>query len=260
MRNFILMEETLSTGSLVKRIATRRAHFVTLVNLLEERVGCLALQTVLPPHSKLPTLQVQLNITKRGPKRETPVTAARQHVAQHLDELYRGWSRAFTDGSMNLRQRAATAAAISEENGRIKKLSFHASYATAELAAVRLGLAMTNGKTDSYLVLLKDSRTALGLLIKFDRAPTLEREIVAKAYELQQEGGIIAFHWLSSHCGIKCNEAADTLYRRAHDELKCPTFEVPAFTDACLLVRRVISARHQELENGPFFHPRSSDI
>lgn len=76
MRNFILMEETLSTGSLVKRIATRRAHFVTLVNLLEERVWCLALQTVLPPHSKLPTLQVQLNITKRGPKRETPVTAA----------------------------------------------------------------------------------------------------------------------------------------------------------------------------------------
>lgn len=56
-----------------------------------------------------------------------------------------------------------------------------------------------------------DCRAALGLLKKPDRAPTLAREIVARAHELQQGGWTIAFQWLPSDCETKGNEAADTL-------------------------------------------------
>ncbi|KAG0444074.1 hypothetical protein HPB47_014200 [Ixodes persulcatus] len=83
---------------------------------------------------------------------------------QHIDEFYHGWARTFTDGSVRAQRRTATAAAISEGHSRMEKLSFHASSTTAELAALRLGLAMTDGKQPGNLVLLTDSRAALRLL------------------------------------------------------------------------------------------------
>ncbi|KAG0418324.1 hypothetical protein HPB47_004963 [Ixodes persulcatus] len=232
LRHLIRMQETPSTVSLVKNIATRRAHLATIVNLLEEIAGCPTTHITLPPPpSEPPTVKIEMNIAQMGPKRVTPATVAYQHTSQHIDEFYHGWKRTFTDGSVKAQRRTATAAAISEGHSRMEKLSFHASSTTAELAALRLGLAMTDGKQPGNLVLLTDSRAALRLLEKPDRAPALAREVMAKAQNLQK--------------------AVDALADWAHDEPNCPTSEVPAFADARLLTRRIISARHPELENGP---------
>ncbi|XP_040078070.1 uncharacterized protein LOC120849872 [Ixodes scapularis] len=252
LRHLIRMQETPSTVSLVKNIATRRAHLATLVNLLEEIAGCPTTHITLPPPpSERPAVRIEMNIAQMGPKRVTPATVAYQHTSQHIEEFYYGWTRTFTDGSVKAQRRTATAAAISEGHSRMEKLSFHASSTTAELAALRLGLAMTDGKQPGNLVLLTDSRAALRLLEKPDRAPALAREVMAKAQNLQKGGWTIAFQWLPSHCGIEGNEAVDALADRAHDEPNCPISQVPAFADARLLTRRIISARNPELENGP---------
>ncbi|KAG0422804.1 hypothetical protein HPB47_001402 [Ixodes persulcatus] len=177
LRHLIRMQESPSTVSLVKNIATRRAHLATLVNLLEEIAGCPTTHITLPPPpSEPPTVTIEMNIAQMGPKSVTPATVAYQHTSQHIDEFYHGWTRTFTDGSVKAQRRTATAAAISEGHSRMEKLSFHASSRTAELEALCLGLAMTDGKQPGNLVLLTDSRAALRPLEKPDRAPALARE------------------------------------------------------------------------------------
>ncbi|KAG0413180.1 hypothetical protein HPB47_009678 [Ixodes persulcatus] len=91
LRHFIGMQETPSTVSLVKNIATRRGHLATLVNLLEEIAGCPTTHVTLPPPpSEPPTVKIEINIAQMGPKRVTPATVAYQHTSQHIDEFYHG--------------------------------------------------------------------------------------------------------------------------------------------------------------------------
>ncbi|KAG0429164.1 hypothetical protein HPB47_023902 [Ixodes persulcatus] len=85
-------------------------------------------------------------------------------------------------------------------------------------------------------VILSDSRSALELLSRLERATPLARSIAQDAVELQQKGNDLVFQWLTSHCGIRGNEVVDFLAMRAHKDPECPLSTVPRFSDAKLLL------------------------
>ncbi|KAM7284705.1 uncharacterized protein ISCGN_001799 [Ixodes scapularis] len=132
--------------------------------------------------------------------------------------------------------------------GSSERLDHQASSTTAELASIRLTLwGIRTGCTQSLRwVILSDSRSALELLSRLERATPLARSIAQDAVELQQEGNDIAFQWLPSHCGIRGNEVVDFLAVRAHKDPECPLSTVPRFSDAKLFVRRAIALQHPD--------------
>ncbi|KAG0440347.1 hypothetical protein HPB47_016317 [Ixodes persulcatus] len=129
-----------------------------------------------------------------------------------------------------------------------ERLAHQASSTTAELAAVRLALWGIRTSCTQALrwVILSDSRSALELLSRLERATALARSIAQDAVELQQEGNDIAFQRLPSHCGIRGNEVVYFLAMRAHKDPECPLSTVPRFSDAKLLVRRAIALQHPD--------------
>lgn len=254
LRHLVRMAETSSAALLISRItARRRSQLGGHAALLHNIVGAPAAHIATPPPDEAP-LRVQLYAGIRCPKRHLAAAALRQLAEGHCEEEFSGWLRVFTDGSVDPERRTATAAAVIPDAGSsaTERLSFHASSTTAELAALRLGLELVKRERQPQrTVLLCDSRAALGLLRRLDKAPVLAREIAQTTRKLQGEGWEIAFQWQPAHCGIAGNEAADRLATTAHEDTACPLSEVPPFADARLLVHRTICARHPELENGP---------
>ncbi|KAG0412394.1 hypothetical protein HPB47_010469 [Ixodes persulcatus] len=199
--------------------------------------------------SPLP-LRISFHIPGLRTKKNVAAVAARQLTEDHLVTQYDGWTRVYTDGSVNPSGGTATAAAFFEAAavGTSERLARQASSTTAELAAIRLALwGIRTGCTQALRwVILSDSRSALKLLSRLERATPLARSIKQDAVELQQEGKDIAFQWLPSHCGISGNEVVDFLAVRAHKDPECPLSTVPRFSDAKLLVRRAIALQHPD--------------
>ncbi|XP_029845979.3 uncharacterized protein LOC115328738 [Ixodes scapularis] len=253
LRHLIRMQETPSAASLVARISGRRAQLADTLTRLRDIAGAPVRYTAPPPPNEPPVVVAELLVSNLSAKRNVQPTVARQLTEHHCDERYHGWARLYTDGSVRDSTRTATAAAFREDTGRTaaERLTFHASSTTAELAALQLGLRLLDENEPARVVVLADSRAALGLLRSPDRSPQLAREVVARVGELQVKGWTIAFQWLPSHCGTSGNERADQLAAWAHDDPGCPLSPVPPFADARLLVRRRVALSHPELERGP---------
>ncbi|XP_040358547.1 uncharacterized protein LOC120843557 [Ixodes scapularis] len=255
MRHLIRIGESRGTTGLPERILQRtRSQLAAHARELFRIAGGPGNNPTPPPPSKEPPLRVELNAGLDAPKRHMAETTARQHAEHHIHEHFLGWAKTFTDGSVNPASHLSSAAAVSEDTGRTaaERLSFQATSTTAELAALILALSIvdTEGQPDR-LVILCDSKAALGLLKNLDRAPALAKVVAQKAIELQRRGWTLAFQWVPAHCGIAGNERADRLAAEAQEDPAYPISEVPAFSDARLLVRRVVAARHPELEHGP---------
>ncbi|KAG0433444.1 hypothetical protein HPB47_019930 [Ixodes persulcatus] len=226
-----------STITLLMKIAERSesrlgAHFCTLGDI------------VTPPSADQP------HIPGLRTKKNVAVVAARQLTEDHLVTQYDGWTRLYTDGSVDPSGGTATAVAFFQAAavGTIERLAHQASSTTAELATIRLALwGIRTGCTQALRwVIPSDSRSALELLSRLERATPLARSIAQGAVELQQEGNDIAFQWLPSHCGIRGNEVVDFLAVRAHKDPECPLSTVPRFSDTKLLVRKAIAVQHPD--------------
>ncbi|XP_040072927.1 uncharacterized protein LOC120845186 [Ixodes scapularis] len=228
------------TASSQNKLTESRINSVE--NIMQER----AQELHKDPHP----LRISLHIPELRSKKNVAVVVARQLTEDHLVTQYDGWTRVYTDGSVDPTGGTATAAAFFEAAvvGTSDRLDHQASSTTAELAAIRLALwGILTGCTQALRwVILSDSRSALELLSRLERATPLARSIAQDAVELQQEGNDIAFQWLPSHCGIRGNEVVDFLAVRAHKDPECPPSTVPRFSDAKLLVRRAIALQHPD--------------
>lgn len=145
-------------------------------------------------------------------------------------------------------QQSSTAAVFIPELklSESRKLSFHTTSTTAELAALWLGLnTLDNVSKCEKAVLLTDSRTALKLLGNLEDAPQHARCIGQMARNLESKGWQIAFQWLPSHVGILGNERADRLAAEAH-HTNVPTLTVPKFYEARLLIHKEILQQHPD--------------
>ncbi|KAG0417865.1 hypothetical protein HPB47_005310 [Ixodes persulcatus] len=241
-----------STITLLMRIAERTesrlgAHLCTLGDI----AGTPGPLVPLPELHKEPhPLRISLHIPGLRTKKNVAVVVARQLTEDHLVTQYDGWTRVYTDGSVDPSGGTATAAAFFQAAavGTSERLAHQASSTTAELAAIRLALwGIRTGCTQALRwVILSDSRSALELLSRLERVTPLARSIAQDVVELQQKGNDIVFQWLPSHCGIRGNEVVDFLAMRAHRDPEGPLSTVPRFSDAKLLVRRAITLQHPD--------------
>ncbi|KAG0422327.1 hypothetical protein HPB47_001830 [Ixodes persulcatus] len=231
-----------STITLLMRIAERiesrlGAHLCTLGDI----AGTPGPLVPLPELHKEPhPLRISLHIPGLRTKKNVAVVVAMQLTEDHLVTQYDGWTQVYTDGSVDPSGGTATAAAFFQAAavGTSERLAHQASSTTAELAAIRLAALRW--------VILSDSRLALELLSRLERATPLARSIAQDAVELQQKGNDIAFQWLPSHCGIRGNEVVYFLAMRIHKDPECSFSTVPRFSDAKLLVRRAIDLQHPD--------------
>lgn len=199
-----------------------------------------------PPYA--PPLNINEIVPTLRSKRNAAQVVARTTTEDHIETLYQGWMRIYTDGSVLHSSKSSTAAVyIPDLNvSHARKLSFHATSTTAELVALRLGLdALEELPYCGKALLLTDSKIALQHLGNLDGAPQYARYIAHLARNLQAKGWEISFQWLPSHVGILGNETADLLAAAAH-QLGTPIIMVPKIHEAKLLIHQAITQNHPD--------------
>ncbi|KAG0416066.1 hypothetical protein HPB47_006742 [Ixodes persulcatus] len=166
--------------------------FATLsANLLKnlEQAQRVALRICLGLHKEPHPLRISLHIPGLRTKKNVAVAVARQLTEDHLVTQYEGWTECtpkdqWTPLEAQQQQRLSSRQPL-----------------WVLLAAIRLALwGIRTGCTQALRwVILSDSRSALELPSRLERATSLARSIAQDAVELQQEGNDIAFQWLPSH-------------------------------------------------------------
>ncbi|XP_040072716.1 uncharacterized protein LOC115308845 [Ixodes scapularis] len=156
--------------------------------------------------------------------------------------------RVYTDGSVLHSRRSSTAAVFIPElkMAKSRKLSFHTTSTTAELAALWLGLdILDNIPNSGKAVLLTDSIIAL-LLGSLEDAPQYATYIGHMTRNLESKEWHIAYQWLPSHVGISGNETADSLANAAH-HIHVPTLVIPKMYEAKLIIHKEIEKLHPDM-------------
>ncbi|XP_040066727.1 uncharacterized protein LOC120840322 [Ixodes scapularis] len=156
--------------------------------------------------------------------------------------------RVYTDGSVLHSRKSSTAAVFIPElkMAKSRKLSFHTTSTTAELAALWLGLDILDSIPHSgKAVFLTDSRIALQLLGSLEDAPQYARYIGHMTRNLESKGWHIAYQWLPSHFSISGNETADRLANAAH-HIHVPTLVIPKMYEARLIIHKEIEKLHPD--------------
>ncbi|KAM7295729.1 uncharacterized protein ISCGN_021001 [Ixodes scapularis] len=250
--NLIRITTRGSAAPLLARIAERPgSRLGHLLCVRGDVAGPSPALTPLPPlHTDPHPLAITLHVDGMGTGRRTADIAARQLAQNHIEQLYPGWARVYTDGSVRPSDGSSTSAAYVERAGlgAGERLAFKATSTTTELAAILLALRLVprgSRGPDSWL-LLSDSQAALAQLYSLERASLLARQIAGEAQLLSDLGHRVAFQWVPSPCGIPENEIADGLAERVHDEPTFRTSDVGPFANARLLVARAANAHHPD--------------
>ncbi|XP_077539811.1 uncharacterized protein LOC144152417 [Haemaphysalis longicornis] len=217
-----------------------------LTSLLHQIAGEPVTLTSPPPDERPHRVEMEAGL--RRPKRELPTVAVRQLAKGHLGDNYKGWHRVYTDGSVDPLLRMAAAVTGGEEESVAERLSFYFSSTTAELAALSLGLGRFERRAadPEGVVLLCDSKAALGHLRNPDRAPGLAKSIVARAGQLRRQGWDRAYQWLPAHCGILGNETVSRMAVAALEGAGSQNPTVLPFEEARLLIHRTIARKHPD--------------
>ena len=123
----------------------------------------------------------------------------------------------YTDGSKTGNERVGAGLAIlleEDKPGNIFttkgiKLCNKATILTAELEAIKTGLAGFLGARDKTLAIYSDSKGALQSIMQYDPKHPIVKEIQSQVSRLYAYNNKITFCWIPSHCGIAGNELAD---------------------------------------------------
>ncbi|KAM7306770.1 uncharacterized protein ISCGN_010436 [Ixodes scapularis] len=237
-----------STESLLNHIRScPQSRLGSLARDFEGIVGTLDRIYPAPPPYASP-LNISESIPELRSKRFTAQVVARTLAEYRIEVDFLGWMRVYTDGSVLHSRKSSTAAVFIPELkiAKSRKLSFHTTSTTAELAALWLGLDILDSIPHSgKAVFLTDSRIALQLLGSLEDAPQYARYIGHMTRNLESKGWHIAYQWLPSHVGISGNETADRLANAAH-HIHVPTLVIPKMYEARLIIHKEIEKLHPD--------------
>lgn len=183
----------------------------------EKPLGMFNMDTFITNINIIDVVRTGLEYVKE-PKSLYDTNVLKCSVMQELSSKYNGWHTLFTDGSKNA---VATAGAYYDPSCNASKMfqmNKQLSIMNAELVAIDEALAHVVDCNRQKLVVLSDSKSSLSHLIKCvrgGRGLAVAYNILNKLYHFEKRGLEVKIQWVPSHIGIKGNEEADMLAKRA---------------------------------------------
>lgn len=163
----------------------------------------------------------------RAPKRFYEGNSLKCSVIEELHRKYGGWYIIFTDGSKNS---VGNGAAFYDPNKPASsnslncfKIVENVCIMSLELTAISQAITYLQTIAHRRVVICTDSKSALFHLARCasgGRGVPIAYEILAKVVEMQDSGSEIILQWVPSHVGLRGNEEADILAKRASLEGK----------------------------------------
>jgi ribonuclease HI len=136
----------------------------------------------------------------------------REELCRHSE-----FTPVFTDGSKS--ESACTSAVFLSHHGVIGvKLSPLCSIHTAELFAIKMALCGIRGNNGAYMI-CRDSMSALQAISSYSPMHPIVQEIQSHLLSLFKEVIAIRFLWVPGHVGIAGNEMADSVAKKALQEV-----------------------------------------
>lgn len=161
-------------------------------------------------------IKISLENIKK-PKMSYEINCLRNDVLLELNQVYKGWYKLFTDGSKSTETGAAFYDPVTKSNSCYKIVS-EVSIMTAELFAISEALSYANNLQQTNVVIITDSKSALQHLARCasgHRGVSIAFAVLSKIYFLLRNNVHIVLQWVPSHIGLKGNEEADRLAKRA---------------------------------------------
>ncbi|GFG30136.1 hypothetical protein Cfor_01117, partial [Coptotermes formosanus] len=138
-----------------------------------------------------------------------------------MDELqnkYNGWTKIFTDGSMNGDGLGAAFYTNHGQTTGLFKIENNVSIMTVELFAIAEALAHAIEASYNKIVILTDSKSSLLHLARCTsgfRGIPIAYTVLRHIYSLHQKGKKCKLQWIPSHTELSGNEEADRLAKLA---------------------------------------------
>lgn len=182
------------------------------------------------------------------------------YIEKHLKRKWEHHEKIYTDGSLIGNKVACAFYHSNEKASKLFKLHEHTSIYTAELIAIREAIRYCLTLEKNEFVVFSDSKSALEK-IKSTTITSANNHIVVDILKLHYQMITLNKHlsiaWIKGHIGIKGNEKADELAKRALDhgdtleDCKIP------FTDFFKSIRKIISLKwqttHEQKSTGQFY-------
>jgi ribonuclease HI len=139
----------------------------------------------------------------------------------------------YTEGSKTGNERVGAGLAILLEEDKPQnmfttkgiKLNNKATILSAELEAIKTGLASFFGLRDKTLAIYSDSKGPLQSIMQFDPKHPIVKEIQGQLSRLYAYNTKVTLCWIPSHCGIAGNELADKQANTASKKHLTPAIE-----------------------------------
>ena len=163
-------------------------------------------------------------------------------ISQHFKGSFRNCVELYTDGSKsNNRVSSASICCGSISSQRLPDV---ASIFTAELAAVKLALAMIQNQNPGRFLVLSDSLSSLLAIVNLRIYFPLLCEILEECHKLYNTQKVVTFVWVPSHIGILGNEEADKAAKAALNQ-SIAAMKIP-FSDLKQNVTQHLKLKWQE--------------
>ena len=211
-------DKFLSKPSEIPSFGLRTLSHLKSANIETKNISDDPLYTTLPPWNiEIPI--IDFSLTSYG--KETTSPTVFKHLFSELCNKYFGYSKLFTDGSLqNNRVAAATVSGPMFLNQTCQRLPDDCSIFTAELYGILLALRQIAKSKEREFIIFSDSLSVLQTLNKHKISHPFIADILELYNSLiNKQNKKIVLAWIPSHVGIKGNEVVDMAAKKA---LKLP--------------------------------------
>ena len=156
-----------------------------------------------------PEFESELAVARKD---STPAEALKAIALENMHR-YENSRQIYTDGSKS--EKGVGAAAVAGNKVIKSTLPPVASILTAELHAINLALTIIEESDSSQYVIFTDSLSAVNGLGRYSMSNHLMERLLNRMHSLSESGKAMRISWIPSHVGIKGNERADEMAKRA---------------------------------------------
>ena len=163
------------------------------------------------------------------------------HTLEHMRRKI-NTTNIFTDGSKS--SEGVGFAVYSEQDQVSYSLPYTSSIFTAEVMAILYATLTINKSSNSKFTIYTDSRSAIDALDQYEHKCSLVQKTKIMIHKLKEKGKEVQLCWIPSHIGIRGNEIADSMAKKAITKPRCN--EPIPLLDHMNKIKQIISQKWQK--------------